>query len=258
MTAASTAGPPGSAVFLWARLHAQTMTVNQLLRELHRLHLKIQDLREEAERAPRRLRAAQARIDAAAKALQDHLESIKRLKVEIHQKEITVKEHQGRIERYQGQMKAITTTKEYDALRHEIENERLAITVLEDQILELMLHMEQKQSETARLEEAVKQAKADYARLEAEVGGRRDELYAQLAQAEADLKQTEGQLTGDLKAIYQRLVKARGGPDALCELNDGFCSGCHTQATLQQQLDLTANRIVVCNSCDKLLYLARD
>lgn len=231
------------------------MTVNELLRELHRLHLKIHDLREEAERAPRRLRAAQAKIDAASKALQEHLDRIKHLKVEIHQKEITVKEHQAKIERYQGQMKAITTTKEYDALRHEIENERLAITVIEDQILEVMLQMEQKQAQVPALEAEVQKAKAEYAKVEAEVGGRRDELYSQLAEAEAELKQLEQHLSGDLKSIYQRVVKAHGGAEALCELRDGYCTGCQTQVTLQQQIDAEANRIVVCHSCGKLLYL---
>jgi predicted nucleic acid-binding Zn-ribbon protein len=234
------------------------MTVNELLRELHRLHLKIHDLREEAERAPRRLRAAQAKIDAAVKVLQDHLEGIKRLKINIHQKETTIKEHEAKIERYQSQMKAITKDKEYQALRHEIENERMAIAVHEDQILDLMLQVEQKQAQIPALETEVQKARAEYAKVEAEVGGRRDELYAQLAQAESDLKQIEQHLNGDLKKAYERLVKAHGGAEALCELRDGYCSGCQTQATLQQRIDAAANRIVLCNSCGKLLYLSAN
>jgi predicted nucleic acid-binding Zn-ribbon protein len=230
------------------------MTINELLRQLHRLHLKIRDLREEKERAPRRLLAAKAKVEAAQKALAEHLDSIKHLKVGIHQNEVAIKEHQANIERFQGHMKAVTNMREYEALRSEIEHQRAAISKIEDAILEQMLELDRKNADTAELEKNLHHAQADYARCEKEISERQAGLLAQLAETEQTLQETEKHLDPELRAIYVRLVKAHGGADALCEMNDGSCSGCYMEMSPQQRLDLGANRIVVCHYCGRLLY----
>jgi len=230
------------------------MTNRELLKELHRLQLKVSELRSEAERAPKRLRASQLKIDQQQKALSEHLDAIKHIKVAIHQKEVSIKDHHATAERYQGQLKAITSKKEWDALRHEIDSQHKAIAAIEDQILELMVELDQKNAETAVLEKALQTAREEYKKAEEQIGSRQGDLLAQLKQAEVELKAAEEQMSAELKSIYNRLVAAYGGAEAICELQGASCSGCNTEATLQQQRDVAAGRIVTCKSCAKLLY----
>jgi hypothetical protein len=230
------------------------MTTGELLRELHRLQLLVRDLRGEVERAPRRLKVAQAKIDNHQKQLQEHHEAIKHLKVSIHQKEVSIKDNQAAIEKYQSQMKVITSKKEYDALRHEIDNQRRACRLIEDEILEVMEQLEKQTAEVPVLEKGVQAAKEDYRKCEAEISGRQGQLGQQLDEAEAALKVAEEQLSEDLRKTYTRLVAAFGA-DALCPLQGSSCSGCYTDATPQQQSDARAGRIVTCKSCGRLLYV---
>lgn len=230
------------------------MTTGELLRELHRLQLKVHELREEVERAPRRLKVAQTKIDNQQKLLAEVHDAVKHLKVGIHEKEVSIKDNLAQIEKHQSQMKAITSKKEYDALRHEIDNERQANRVLEDQILEVMEQIEKKSAEQPLIEKALQTAKDEYKKCEGEITGRQGDLGKQLVEAQAALKAVEAQMNDDLRKTYTRLLGAFGS-DALSPIQDRSCAGCNAEATQQQLGDARNGRIVTCKSCGRLLYV---
>jgi predicted nucleic acid-binding Zn-ribbon protein len=226
-----------------------------ICRNLHLLHLRVHDLREEAERGPNRLKKYELKIADQEKQLHDLQEKIKHTKAEQHKKELDIKETRDKIEKHRKQMSLITNNKEYEALRKEIDNENQVIRVIEDQILEVMLRIDELNTQIPELDKALKAAKDEKAKAEVEFGGKAQELAQRLTDAQAELKAAEGSLEGDLKTMYLRLVKAHGA-DALSPLNGQSCAACYTDLTPQNFNDIRAGRMVICKNCGKLLYPA--
>lgn len=223
------------------------------LRDLHALLLRVRDLREEAEAAARRRKRLAAKIDAAKKALDDHLGALKQLKVDLHEKEVSLKANQERIGKYTKQRQTITDKKQYDALTHEIDNVKQECNVLEEAALTAMASVDELNAKTPTLEEALKQAQAGAAQFEAESKAELDSHAARLAEAEATLKQAEAVLEGDAKRHYGRVAPSLGA-DALAPTHRKSCTGCNMEMTGQQANDLLAGRLVVCKSCSRILY----
>ena len=61
-------------------------------------------------------------------------------------------------------------------------------------------------------------------------------------------------LPGDIKADYERVVRSKGA-DSLALVDDGVCTGCGQQITLNMQNELQLSKLVFCKSCGRLLYL---
>lgn len=226
---------------------------NAILRDLHLALLKTRDLRSEIEQGPRKLRVHKAKVEQQKKKLEEEQAAIKQLKVRIHEKELNVKDNELKIAKHQSQMSQVTTNKEYQALKHEIESERMASKRIEDEILEIMLTLEARSKALPEFEKAVRQAEEEVARAEKELAGRIEEKKQMLKQAEADLAAAEAALPTGVVPIYKRMFASLGA-DALSPLNGRFCTGCNTEATSQQINELRANQVVTCKSCGRLLY----
>ncbi|MER3415232.1 MAG: hypothetical protein C4297_03340 [Gemmataceae bacterium] len=228
----------------------------EILRALHLKHLQVRRLREQAEELPRLLRRHQARVALQQKQLEELQDLIKHLKVTIHEKEVSLKTAQQKKNRYQQQLDSATSKKEYDALRVEIENEQQVIRVLEDEILEAMVDLEERQKQLPEIQRQLDEARRELQAAEAEHAARHRELVQLLQAAEHELRQAESELLAnqDLRAMYARLVQAYGA-DALAPVTGRSCSGCYTELTPQDYNNLLVGRLVACKNCGRLLYL---
>ena len=96
---------------------------------------------------------------------------VKKLKVGIHDHDVSIIAAQDQIKKYEKQLSDITSKKEYDALRHEIAGVKERIKGIEEETLASMLELEAKTGLLPALEEAVKKAKAETAQLDRENQG---------------------------------------------------------------------------------------
>lgn len=238
------------------RNETNAMNTTELLQELHRLHLKIRDLRNEAEQGPRRLQKFRAKVEHHQKALHDAQELIKHLKVTMNEKEVSIKANLDAIARHQQQMNTASDRRTYDALRREIDNEKAANHKLEDEILEIMGQIEDRSRQLPELEKSLRQAQEEYQRASSDIVGRQKDLESQRNEALAALKQLEAQIPEEIRGTYVRLVNAKSA-GAISAVVGRSCEGCNTEVTMQQYNDLLTNRLALCKSCGCLLYLPR-
>src|SRR5437667_12663744 len=96
----------------------------ELMREIHRLRRFARDLKEQIDRAPVQLKAQKNRATRQEDAACDNQEAIKKLKVTVHEKEVTLKTTHGQIAKHQKQLNEAASKKEYDALQSEIAADR--------------------------------------------------------------------------------------------------------------------------------------
>jgi predicted nucleic acid-binding Zn-ribbon protein len=211
-------------------------------------------LQDELDRIPRLLKAQQAKVTRAEASLGEAQEGLKRLKVSIHEKEVTDKSVHQTIAKHKKQRNEATGKKEFDALSAEIAVEEHKAQKLEEEIFAGMMEMEERTSKIPQLEQALKQAKQECAEFEKSISERQSNLRGQLAKSQANLKDVEVHLPDDVRPHYQRLVAARG-EDSMAPVVNRGCVACYTEITAQMHNDLLAGRVVLCKSCGRLLYL---
>jgi predicted nucleic acid-binding Zn-ribbon protein len=223
------------------------------MREIHRLRKLARDLQEQLERGPRQLKAQQAKVTRQETLLKEEQDTIKKLKVATHEKEVSLKTTHTQIAKYEKQRSGAESKKEYDALQNEIAVAQERTRQLEDEILAALTESEERTAKLPELEKALKQAKEDAATFEKGMAERAAGLTASLSEAQQRLKEVEATVPSDIRTQYNRIVTAMG-PDGFAAVHERICSACHTALTVQHYTDLQQNMFTVCKSCGRILY----
>ncbi len=224
------------------------------MREIHRLRRFIHELQEQLDRAPRQLRAQQAKVTRQEEALREAQDAVKHAKVQIHQKEVSLKSAQDQIAKFQKQLNTAESKKEYDALQAEIKHARADCQKLEDDILAAMLESDERAARVPEQEKAIQQARGEVREFEKGLAERQGVLQSQMAEAQARLTEVETAVPERVRTQFERIVKGMG-PDGLAAVRGRTCSACSTEITAQNYNDLLQENFVVCKACGRILYL---
>jgi predicted nucleic acid-binding Zn-ribbon protein len=224
------------------------------MRESHRLRRFIHELQEQIDRAPRQQKTNQAKVARQEELARQEQDTIKHLKVAMHDKEVTFKTLHGQIAKYQRQLNDVAGKKEYDALQTEIANARAQCQQLEDEMLAAMAESEERSARLPELDRNVQKAKAEYAEFERGAAERLAGLKSQQTEAQQRLAEVEAAVPAEVRSLYNRIVNARGA-DGLAAVQQRVCSACSTEITAQNYNELRLENFVVCKSCGRILYL---
>lgn len=224
--------------------------------ELQAIDLELKQLRDELDRAPKRVAAAEqafvkaeTTLAAARKALVDE-EALRR------RQDLEIAERRQKIARLRKQMDAATSAAQIAALEHEIHFADEAIGRFEDEelaslerteaheALERSGHVQLQQAREA-LESERKRAAETKERATNAVKAREEERAALRAQ-----------IAEHLRANYDRVAKGRG--TAVAEALDHKCSACQMMLRPQRWNDLTGrehlDEIFTCETCGRMLF----
>ena len=229
------------------------MVTTEALRELHRIHRQLTDLRERLDRGPKQVRARQANLATQEAALAKIKTDIKTAKMTSDRKNLDLKTGEAKIRDLETKLNTASSNKEYQALRDQIAAAKMAGSVLSDEILEGMEQVDQLEVTANEAQQKVAAAKEELAKIEQQVRASADSLQADVVRLEGELKAAENLLPADFRADYERIVRSKG-EDALAQVEDGSCSGCCQPIRANQQNDLRMDRAVFC-ACGRLLYL---
>jgi predicted nucleic acid-binding Zn-ribbon protein len=226
----------------------------EIIREIHRLRRFARDLQEQIDRGPKQLKAQQTRVARQEEAQREAQDALKKLKVQVHEKETSLKTTHALIVKHKGQLNAAASKKEYDALAHELATEQARFTQLEDEILAGMAEIEERTAQLPELEKGVQAARAEYKKFEAGAAERQVDLTRQLNETTAKLKEVEPTIPAEVRTNYNRIVAGLGA-DAFAAVADRNCGACNTAITAQQYTELLMRSFVLCKSCGRMLYL---
>jgi predicted nucleic acid-binding Zn-ribbon protein len=224
------------------------------LREIHRLLRFARDLQEQIDRGPKQLKVQQIKIARHEEVQREAQETLKKLKLVVHEKEVTLKGTHTVIAKHQKQLNEATSKKEYDALRVEIASEQAKCAKLEDEILAAMADAEECAAKLPELEKNVQMAREEYKKLETGAAERASGLAQQLNETKARLREVEPTIPANVQEQYHRIVTAQGA-DAFAAVVNRNCGACYTSITAQHYTDLLMQNFVACKSCGRMLYL---
>jgi predicted nucleic acid-binding Zn-ribbon protein len=224
------------------------------LRELHRIHQQLAELRDRLERGPKQVRAREANVAQLEAKLAEARERAKQTQMAVDRKQLDLKSGEQKVVDLRVKLNAASSNREYQALVEQIAAAEMAGSVLQDEILEGLEKADQ-------LAMAVKEAEKNLAAGRQELEKSRQAIDASGAMHRADLNRLEGELAQaekalptDVKTDYQRIVRSKGA-DSLAAAEDGVCTGCGQQITLNMQNELKLSKLVFCKACGRLLYL---
>jgi hypothetical protein len=224
------------------------------LRELHRIHQQLADLRDRLERGPKQVRAREANLVQLETKLAEARERAKQTQMAVDRKQLDLKSGEQKVIDLRVKLNAASSNREYQALLEQIAAAEMAGSVLQDEILEGL-------EKTDQLTIAVKEAEKNLAAGKQELEKARQAVAASAATIRTDLNRLEGELVqaekalpADVKIDYQRVVRSKGA-DSLAAAEDGVCTGCGQQITLNMQNELKLSKLVFCKACGRLLYL---
>lgn len=227
------------------------------LRELHRIHKQLSDLRERSERGPKQIRAREANLARLADELTRIQAEVKAAKVRIDQKQLLLKSGEEKIENLKGKLNAAASNREYQALKDQIAADQMAGSVLADEILEGMEKNDELQTQVVEAQAKIAGAKEELSKAQQAVRDQNELLQADIVRLEGELKTAETALPDDFRNDYDRVVKSKHD-DAMAEVNGQFCGGCHQQLTPNMMSELSMARGIFCRSCGRLIYLPED
>lgn len=227
------------------------------LRELHRIHQQLSDLRDRLLRGPKQVEARTINVARLEQALAQAQTQLKAGKVAVDQKQLVLKASEAKVSELRLKLNAANSNREYQALKEQIAATEMAASVLTDEILEALEQVDQFQRQIGDALQNVNKARDELAKASQDVATKAGELKAEVNRLETELREVENVLPADVRDTYQRMVKSKGS-DCMARVEADSCGGCFQRLTPNAQNSLRLGQMVFCGSCGRLLYLPED
>jgi len=228
--------------------------VTETLKRIHTLHTRLEEKREALVKGPKIAQARQRMIAQKEQEAQEFEEAVKQLKLAAERKALDLKTLEKKLEELRGKLNTASSNKEYDIIRGQIQADEMAMSVLEDETLELY---EQIDSESALLPQKkteLETARKDLEAYQTKFQQEAIELESQIVNVEKELKDYEKFLPPETAEKYHRLVGSKGSR-SLALANNGACNNCFVQLTPQQRILIKSDTFLFCTNCGCLLYV---
>lgn len=227
------------------------------LAELHRVHQRLSDLKDELERGPRQLKARVAHTQQKLSELEAQRQQQKQLRMLADQKSLQLKSNEAKIEELKARLNQAQSNREFDVLKAQIEADKVANSVLEDEILNTLERVDMAQAAVKKLEEQVAASKEEEARFAAALEKAQPGLLSEIAALKEQLAQAESKLPPEVRVPYERLVLAHGA-GALAQIEGDTCGACYVKLPTQHAVQVRAGQITLCKTCGRLLYAVAE
>jgi len=224
------------------------------LQQLHLLHLQLKEVLDALDRGPKQIKAKQQFVAQRAAELEGQREKQKKLKVSLDQANLQLKSNESKLDQLKGKLNAANSNKEYEVFTAQIEADTMAKSVLEDEILGMLDKLDESKGLVAAAEKNLESAKADEAKLTAEVSAAEAGLKSKVADLQEKIRQSESVIPGDIQGQFRRMV-AQNGADAFAEVDGDVCTGCYVGLPPQTFVELKTGKVLFCKSCGRLMYL---
>lgn len=227
---------------------------NAGLKEIHDVRERLEQVTGEIEKGPRLIAVRRKSIDGKRTELEARRAKLKQLKVASEQKSLQLKSNEAKIHELEGKINSISTNREYDALKNQIAADKMANSVLEDEIIEALEGIDVAQGELKQFEQEVAAAEAEIEAYSVTIRQREPDLQQQANALQARLSEIEVLLPPDVVPIYRRLVQAYGAR-ALARVSSKSCGECYVGLTSQALVELKSGKFKFC-TCGRLMYFA--
>src|SRR5262245_36026271 len=208
------------------------MNLPTALRELHRIHRQLADLRGRIARGPKQVQAAEAGYKKFEGDLAKAKDTYKQAKLSADEKQLQLKSRETKIVDLRVKLHQAESNQVYQTLKDQIAADEKANSVLADEILEALEKLDVYQAGIGEANVNLAKAKDELEKTRKRVADTQQQLEGELSRVLTELQQVEEELPEDFRIEYTRLAKAKG-EDALAPLEGESCGGCYQMLSPQ-------------------------
>jgi predicted nucleic acid-binding Zn-ribbon protein len=232
------------------------MTVTgEALRELHRIHRQLTDLRSRLERGPRQVLAGESSVRKLELEAVQAKESLKRARMTADDKQLHLKSREDRIEDLRTKLNGASSNKEFQTLKDQIAADEQANLVMQDEVFEALEKIDELAAKLTTCNDSLSTVQIETAKTSTRVKSEQGQLESELARVQAELLEAEKGLPEEISGDYHRMAKARG-EGALSQVDGEVCGGCFQTLTTQMMNLLYLSKPIFCPNCGAMMYLA--
>src|SRR3954465_707921 len=189
------------------------------LRELHRIHQQLAELRDRLERGPKQVRAREANLAQLEARLAEARDKAKQTQMAVDRKQLDLKAGEQKVVDLRVKLNQANSNREYQALLEQIAAAEMAGSVLSDEILEGMDKVDQFTLLVKEAEKNLAAGKQEMEKAKQAVEASAASIRADVTRLEGELATAEQSLPHDIKVDYQRVVRSKGA-DSLALADD--------------------------------------
>ncbi len=230
----------------------------EILLEVQKREQRLRELDEEIAALPRRVAAIETRLSGAKQARDRAQAAHEGGQSERRQVEREIEDLRAKIVKIRGHSGDVKTNQEYKALLDEIAFAEAQIGKHEERQLQIMEQAEGLETALKAAEAAFKQQQGEVKRESAAAAQRTEADRGERKTIAAERDGLRAQVAEDWLRRFDRVLRARG--QALAMVDNEACSGCRVRLRPQflQEMSLDAERLFVCESCGRMLYLEAE
>ncbi len=226
--------------------------INAGLKAIHDLREQLEERTRQLKDGPLQIASRQTTINTKRAALEAQKLKLKQLKVASEQKSLQLKSNEDRIRDLESKLHAVSSNREYDALRTQIAADKMANSVLEDEIIETLERVDEMFADVTEAEAGIVRIEAELKTFSAAVHEKEAGLRQEIEELTVKVSDVESVLPPDVIPVYQRLVAAYGAK-ALAPVKERSCGSCYIGLTSQVMVELKSGKIKFC-TCGRLMY----
>lgn len=223
------------------------------LQDLHQLHIRKTELEKKLNAGPLQIERQRKSIEKQKQTIEELQERQKKLRMSADEKTLQLKSNEAKIVDLKVKLNVVTTNKEFAIIKSQIDADKMANSVLEDEILEVYENVDRVHGEIAECENAHSAAVDKEQDICREVETARPGLESNISTLDDELKEAEKIIPSSIAEEYRRLVNAHGA-DALSAVYSNFCSSCNAIISPNEKVQLNLGELLFCRSCYRILY----
>src|SRR3954469_20839374 len=177
------------------------------LRELHRIHQQLADLRDRLERGPKQVRAREANLAQLEARLAEARDKAKQTQMAVDRKQLDLKAGEQKVLDLRVKLNGANSNREYQAFLEQIAAAEMAGSVLSDEILEGLEKIAAHAAAVKEAEKNLASGKQELEKARHAVEASAATIRSNVTTLEAELVDAEKALPADLKIDYDRVVR---------------------------------------------------
>ena len=227
----------------------------EMLARLQSAEIKIHELDQALECAPRRFECLKAEGEALQAAVVESEDRLKALNRRYRELEREARSQQDRAVKREVRLNEVKTNKEYQATLKEIDEIRAGASAIEDEMIGLLDEIEAVEKELAGRREDFAHREVELSREATEIEAGIDRDRERLADAQKARQTIAAQVDAQLMATYLHAQAQQKDRIAVAAVLRAICQGCHMNIPPQLYNELQRqDSLKICPLCQRIIY----
>ncbi len=225
----------------------------EMLLKLQNIDYDLGELDRSKDYLPEMINNMEREMEETRNVLQTSEKELKEQNLLYNKLDIDLATLNQELAKFQKQMLAIKTNKEYDALTTEIANRKVKISSTEEEILKILTHMDDLKEKIKqykqKLEEVEKNNATQLVHLREELNSIEDKVKIK----KGDRKNITVRIDKKLLATYERVKRGRGD-QVVVSIRKRACGACYKSIPPQMIQEIRKGEIIyTCDNCGRIL-----